>query len=456
MVLIPNSNEEKDEIMKQLKDSGAVCVIAGAEQLETVKTAIDEMKLFSQDAIKLITLNMGKVNINSEGTVLFSDMVSDYVNSSELSVLRRKHSNPDDLAFLPYSSGTTGLPKGVMLSNKSVLRNLLQIGISEITPFTETAGQHQEVLPAIIPFYHIYGLTLLMTQSLIFGSKIVTLPKFEPKLLLDTLKFQQCSILYFVPPLLLFLGSNEKVTSDYFKHVHTIVSGAAPMGESDIQRLFDKIPVHNRISYVQGYGLTEASPVVTYPHKGNNNYSTVGSPLPNTMLKVIDVENGKSLGPNQGGEICLKGPQVMLGYLNNITATASVIDKNGWLQTGDLGHYDEKGLFYITERIKELIKVKGFQVPPAELEEVLRSMPGIKDAGVFGMPDKKSGEVPIAFIVKSTKALSASDVKEFMFKKVAPFKQLSDVVFVETIPKSGSGKILRREMLKIYKDSKRN
>ncbi|KAG8297974.1 hypothetical protein J6590_025191 [Homalodisca vitripennis] len=205
------------------------------------------------------------------------------------------------------------------------------------------------------------------------------------------------------------------------------------------------------------YGLTEMSPVATVPLFPAKNLATVGVPLSNTLGKIINPETGEALGPNQSGELCFKGPQVMLGYHNNPKATAGMIDPEGWLMTGDIGYYEEDGHFYVQDRLKELIKVKGLQVPPAELEELLRTHPLVSDVGVIGVPDPRSGEVPVAYIVpqKHSKKLTAEHIKQFLSERVSRHKQLADVIFTDSIPKSAAGKILRKDLRELYKNQKK-
>ena len=226
--------------------------------------------------------------------------------------------------------------------------------------------------------------------------------------------------------------------------------GAAPLGVTDIQKFNLKAP---QAKFFQGYGLTEASPLILISPMDSKNYASVGYPLSDTDVKIVRVDDPemRGVGPNISGELLARGPQIMKGYHNNEKATKETITPDGWLRTGDIGHYDENHEFYITDRLKELIKVKGFQVPPAELEEILRSHPDIADAAVIGIPDEKSGEVPRAFVVSKNSEVSEKDIKDYVAKKVAKYKRLEGgVEFVTSIPKNATGKILRRELKKRY------
>uniref|UniRef100_A0A1B6BWV6 Luciferin 4-monooxygenase n=1 Tax=Clastoptera arizonana TaxID=38151 RepID=A0A1B6BWV6_9HEMI len=438
-----------DEICHQLKDSGAVCIVSAASLINSAISAIGKVKESSKSnkPIKLLALDTIKEEIPS-GVERFTEMIADDVDETKLFSLRPKAINTSDVSILPYSSGTTGLSKGVQLSHRNIVTNLLQL--SAATDIIETTNDYQEIYPAILPFYHIYGFTTIMASCVYTGSKIVTLPKFEPNNFLNVLKTHKCSILNVVPPLILFLGSNETVKREHIQHVRYITNGAAPIGQIDVERLFQKIPKETNCVFQQGYGLTETSPLLCI-NVGNEDITAIGTPVVNTLLKVVNVEDGGSLGPGLNGEICAKGPQVMLGYHNNSKATSATIDSEGWFHTGDIGYYNNNGRLFIVDRIKELIKVKGFQVPPAELEEHLRSIPGVKDAGVVGVPDKRTGEAPIAFVVQTSKnPATKDDIKSFISQKVAPYKQLADIVFVDSIPKSASGKILRRNIKDMY------
>lgn len=205
-----------------------------------------------------------------------------------------------------------------------------------------------------------------------------------------------------------------------------------------------------KFDFRQGYGLTETSPVVTVTPRGNDNYGCVGLPVPNTQLKIVD-ENLKALGPNEKGELLIRGPQVMKGYRNNDKANKEAFTDDGWFRSGDLAIGDEHGIITIADRLKELIKVKGFQVPPAELEGVLRDHPSVDDAAVIGVPHETKGEAPKAFIVvKKGHTVAPSNICDFVKKRVAEYKRISDVMFLDELPKNSTGKILRRELKEKY------
>jgi acyl-CoA synthetase (AMP-forming)/AMP-acid ligase II len=343
-----------------------------------------------------------------------------------------------DLAVLPYSSGTTGLPKGVMLSHHNLVANLCQL--------QPVLGEGQdEVGVAVLPFFHIYGLTVLMAAALWQGGTLVTMPRFDLEQFLAILQDHRVNVAAVVPPILLALAKHPMVDRFDLSALTYVNSGAAPLG-AELEQACAK-----RLGCMigQGYGLTETSPVLTaHPREeARIRHGSAGQLVPNTEAKVIDPATGEALGRNQDGELCFRGPQVMRGYLNAPEATAQMLDADGWLHSGDIGHVDDDGYFYVVDRVKELIKYKGLQVAPAELEAVLHSHPAIADAAVVRIPDEQAGEVPKAFVV-ATAELSAQEVIDYVAARVAPHKKVRAVEFIDQIPKSPSGKILRRMLTK--------
>ncbi|XP_076442304.1 putative 4-coumarate--CoA ligase 1 [Babylonia areolata] len=339
-----------------------------------------------------------------------------------------------DILVLPYSSGTTGMPKGVMLSHYNVVANILQFReLLAVTPEDTTLG--------LLPFFHIYGFVPIQFGSIYDGAHLVTVPRFEPHLFLNTIQEEKISVLHAVPPIVLFLAKQPMVDEFDLTSIRFMVSGAAPLGTSLTAECQERLGV----SIYQGYGLTETSPVISVDcspgHPG-----TIGHLLPNTHAKLVDPETGKPVGVGEMGEFCMQGPQKMMGYYHNQQATDHMIDSQGWLHTGDLGYMREDGFVVIEDRLKELIKYKGFQVPPAELESLLLTHPAVQDVGVIGVPSEEVGELPRAYVVlKPDMAATETDIVSFVEQKVSSGKWLrGGVEFVEEIPKSPSGKILRR------------
>jgi acyl-CoA synthetase (AMP-forming)/AMP-acid ligase II len=343
----------------------------------------------------------------------------------------------NDLVALPYSSGTTGLPKGVMLSHRNLVANLAQCKPVLVS------GEGDRLI-SVLPFFHIYGQVVLMAAALWQGATLVTMPRFDLEDFLRILQEQRITQAFLVPPIVLALAKHPMVDKYDLSSLEFIMSGAAPL-DAGLERA-----ASGRLGceVTQGWGLTETSPVLTTnagaplgPRPG-----TVGVPLPNTELRVVDPATGADLGRNQTGELMARGPQVMKGYLNNPQATADMLDPDGWLHTGDLGHVDDDSYVYVVDRVKELIKYKGLQVAPAELEAVLLAHPAIADAAVVRYPDEEAGEVPKAFVVARS-PLEAEEVIAFVAERVAPHKKVRRVEFVDEIPKALSGKILRRVLM---------
>ncbi|KAK3092363.1 hypothetical protein FSP39_001938 [Pinctada imbricata] len=342
--------------------------------------------------------------------------------------------NPkEDVFVIPYSSGTTGLPKGVMLTHDNVVANLQQFQpVIHVTPDDNALG--------VLPFFHIYGMSPVMLGVLQDGGQLITLPKFDPEQFLTALQQYKVSQLHIVPPIVLFLAKHPVVSKFDLSNLNTMISGAAPLGEGVTNEVMSRLNCVVR----QGYGLTETSPVVhidTDPcHPG-----TIGKLIPNTIARLVDPESGKDVAKGEPGELIVQGPQIMKGYLKNQKATDEMI-VDGWLHTGDVALVNDNDCFMITDRLKELIKYKGYQVAPAELEDLILKHNAVQDVAVIGLPDEEAGEVPMAFVVKKPgQDVSEHEVQQFVEGKAAHYKRLKGgVKFVGEIPKSPSGKILRR------------
>jgi acyl-CoA synthetase (AMP-forming)/AMP-acid ligase II len=342
-----------------------------------------------------------------------------------------------DLVALPYSSGTTGINKGVMLTHRNLVANLCQ-GAPALL-----AGEGERLI-AVLPFFHIYGLVVLMAAALSRGSTLVTMPRFDLEQFLALLQDQRITRAYVAPPIVLALAKHPLVDKYDLSALKSVFSGAAPM-DASLERA-----CHERLGceVIQGWGLTETSPVVTTNHNTPRGPQpgSVGVPLPNTEMRVVDPATGADVSRGETGELLVRGPQVMAGYLNAPEATEAMLDPDGWLHTGDLGRIDEHGYVYIVDRVKELIKYKGLQVAPAELEAVLLSHPEVADAAVVRFPDEEAGEVPKAFVVARGQ-VDPEALMAFVAERVAPHKKVRRVEFVDEIPKAASGKILRRLLI---------
>jgi acyl-CoA synthetase (AMP-forming)/AMP-acid ligase II len=353
------------------------------------------------------------------------------------------------IAALPYSSGTTANPKGVMLTHRNLAANVAQI--RPVQGMT-----HDDRILAVLPFFHIYGMTVLLNAALHARARLVIMGRFELEDFLATIAEHECTFAFIAPPVAVALAKHPLVERYDLSSLRGIMSGAAPLDEE----LGEAVRARLGCQVVQGYGMSELSPVshVT-PFDGGRELigataplSSCGWTVPNATSKIVD-ETGTEIDPpasglSETGELWFKGPNVMAGYLNNDEATRETIDDDGFLHTGDVARVDASGCVYIVDRLKELIKYKGYQVPPAELEAVLLGHPDIADAAVIGVTDPDSGEeVPKAFVVRQSGAeLSEADVMEFVAGHVAPYKKVRQVAFIDAIPKSASGKILRKDL----------
>jgi 4-coumarate--CoA ligase len=340
---------------------------------------------------------------------------------------------PDDIVVLPYSSGTTGLAKGVMLSHRNLVANLLQTqAVLRI--------EEGESFAAVLPFFHIYGMQVLMNLGLVAGATVVTMPRFDLDLFLALHEEHELTRAFVAPPIVVALAKHPAV-DDHDLSLRTVLSGAAPLSADLAVEAAGRLGCE----VVQGYGMTELSPVSHVTPAGDATPGSVGVAVPGTEVRVVNVATGEDLDVGADGEVWIRGPQVMMGYLGNPDATATTIDGDGWLHTGDVGHLDTDGHLFIVDRVKELIKVSGFQVPPAELEALLLTHPDVIDAAVVGVPDDQAGEVPVAFVVRRPGATTPEDeMQAFVAKRVATYKRIHRLDIVESIPKSASGKILRR------------
>jgi acyl-CoA synthetase (AMP-forming)/AMP-acid ligase II len=353
--------------------------------------------------------------------------------------------DPGDLAVLPYSSGTTGMMKGVMLTHRNLVANIEQAWNS--MPIGE-----DDVLVGLLPYFHIYGQTVVLNMGLAKGAAIVNMPRFDLEQLLEIVEGHGVTWLHVAPPVILAIATAPQVEGRDFSKLKLVISGAAPLDADLAGRAEERIGAPIR----QGYGMTELSPV---SHKSRlarveeTPPGSVGALVPNTEARLVDPETGTDVERGEEGEIWVRGPQVMKGYLNNPAATSETLAANGWLRTGDIGRVDENGFFFIVDRLKELIKYKGYQVPPAELEAVLVSHPKVKDAGVIAMHTEDGEEAPMGCVVVEGD-VEGDELLEYVAERVAPYKKLRRIEFVDEVPKSPSGKILRRVLRDQYGDAK--
>jgi acyl-CoA synthetase (AMP-forming)/AMP-acid ligase II len=430
------------DIAKQLTDSRATMLVTVTPLLPQAAEAAAQIGL---DDAHLIVLD--GPGADADGHPNAADLLGPALPPPDVTFDPATH-----LAVLPYSSGTTANPKGVKLTHHNLVAN-----VAQIRPLQGMTADDR--ILAVLPFFHIYGMTVLLNAALHARAQLVIMPSFDLTEFLANIADRKCTHAFIAPPVAVALAKHPLVERYDLSSLRGIMSGAAPLDEDLGRAVTDRL----RTPLVQGYGMSELSPVshVT-PFDGGRELvgsvaplSSCGWTVPNSVSKIVDSETGTEIDPpasglSDAGELWFKGPNVMAGYLNNETATAETIDDDGFLHTGDIARVDSSGCVYIVDRLKELIKYKGYQVPPAELEAVLLTHPQIADAAVIGVRDPDSGEeVPKAFVVRQPESgddLTDAAVMEFVADHVAPYKKVRQVAFIEAIPKSASGKILRKDL----------
>ena len=417
------------ELAKQLQDSRARFLVTVAPFLDKAREAaaqsgVEEVFVFG----------------TAEGAPPFAELLRAPPTPPAVAIDVK-----NDVVALPYSSGTTGLPKGVMLTHHNLVANLSQcFGVKDFE-----CAHEGDVVPAFLPFFHIYGMVVIMALDLANGAVTVTMPRFDFAEFLTLAQKYRATILPLVPPVVLGMAKSPAVSQFDLSSVRLVFCGAAPLGEDIARELGKKLgcPV------VQGYGMTEASPVTHLSPTRNTLFKpgASGKIVCNTEVKLVNVDTGAEVGVGQEGELWMRGPQIMKGYLNQPAATADAIDAEGWYHTGDVGYVDADGFFFIVDRTKELIKYKGLQVAPAELEALLLTHPAVLDCAVIRKDDTEAGEVPKACVVlkadDASRATTGETLMAFVAERVAPHKRIRHLEFIDQIPKSASGKILRRLLI---------
>jgi 4-coumarate--CoA ligase len=427
----------REDVSRQLASCGAVAIIVDAALAGTALPAAAEHGIPAERMILIGDADGSGSAGTGAGTTLAA-LVAQHAEPPEVSFDPATH-----VAALPYSSGTTGRPKGVMLSHRNLVANIAQI--------EERIGvDPDDVVMAVLPFFHIYGMTVLLNLVLQRRATLVTMPRFELDGFLDLMDRHRVTFAFIAPPIAVVLAKHPAVEKRDLSALRVAFSGAAPL-DGELGRAVER---RLGLRMLQGYGMSELSPVSHMIPADSEDIpcETVGRPIPNTENKLLDPATGAEIDPpaegvSAAGELCVRGPNVMLGYLGDNAATAAMIDPDGFLHTGDVATVDRHGNITIVDRIKELIKYKGYQVPPAELEALLLTHPQIADAAVIGVPDEEGNEVPKAFVVRQAGAeITAGEVMDFVAERVAPYKKVRVVEFADAVPKSSSGKILRREL----------
>lgn len=424
-----NSLYTAREIENQLRDAAATWLVTVSPLLAQAKAAAAAAGIADDHVIVLD---------GADGHPDLRSLLSESRTPPEVSFDPATH-----VAVLPYSSGTTGVPKGVMLSHRNLVANVHQCrSVIEITP--------DDRVLAVLPFFHIYGMTVLLNLALRQRATLVTMPRFDLMEFLRVVQEHRCTFLFIAPPIAVALAKHPAVDQFDLSSVHSVFSGAAPLDGETAETAGRRIGAR----FFQGYGMSELSPVShAIPVDADFPVSSVGVLIPGCDAKLVDPETGAELeehgddGLTAPGEIWVRGPNVMLGYLNRPDATAETLDADGFLHTGDIGVHHVDGYFTIVDRLKELIKYHGYQIAPAELEALLLSHPKIQDAAVIGVRDDEGEEIPKAFVVAAPDAgLTAEDVMAFIAGQVAPHKKVRRVEFIDVVPKSTSGKILRKDL----------
>jgi acyl-CoA synthetase (AMP-forming)/AMP-acid ligase II len=337
-----------------------------------------------------------------------------------------------DLAAMPFSSGTSGLPKGVELTHSALVTNVRQ-GQAAL-------GFHEDdVVIAVAPFFHALGLNVVLPGSLAAGATVVTLARFDLETFLRAIQEHRATVTIVVPPIVVALAHHPMVDSFDLSSLRAVGVGAAPLGAAVEQRCAERLGC----AVAQGLGMTETSAFISAGPIDQPRRGSVGRLVPGTEARIVDPDSRADLAAGRTGELWVRGPQLMRGYRNDPAATARTIDADGWLHTGDLCYFDQDGYLYVVDRLKELIKYKGYQVAPAELEHLLLTHPAVADAAVVARPDPDAGEVPVAYVVLRGPA-TAEELLAYVAERVAPYKRLRAVRLTGSVPRSPAGKLLRR------------
>jgi acyl-CoA synthetase (AMP-forming)/AMP-acid ligase II len=405
-----------EELAGQLADSGARLLVTVPPFLERALAAAEKAGVE-----EVVVLG------EAPGATPFRELVAHQHPAAAVAV------DPErDLAALPYSSGTTGLPKGVELTHANLVTNARQSQAA-------LGWREDDVVLAVAPFFHAIGGNIVLPSGLAAGATLVTLPRFDLEGFLQTIQRHRVTYTIVVPPVALALTSHPLVDAYDLSSLRVLGVGGAPLGAEVEQRCAERLGC----TVGQGFGMTEAAALIAVGPLEAPRRGAVGRLVPNTEARVVDPQGGADLGPGRTGELWVRGPQLMRGYRRRPEATAQTIDGDGWLHTGDLCYLDEDGYLYVVDRLKELIKYKGYQVAPAELEHLLLTHPAVADAAVVPRPDPEAGEVPVAHVALRGQA-TAEELLAYVAERVAPYKRVRAVRITDSVPRSPSGKLLRR------------
>ncbi|KAL1315810.1 4-coumarate--CoA ligase-like 6 isoform X1 [Arachis hypogaea] len=418
------------EIHKQIKDCGVSFAFTVPENFKKVEPL----------GIPIVAVPENEEGLKLDCFSCFSNMISGEFGFSMRPVIRQ-----EDTAAILYSSGTTGVSKGVVLTHKNLISMIELFVRFEASQYEYSCLNN--VFLAVLPMFHVYGLSLFALGLLSLGSTVIVMRKFDIDEVINAIDKFKVTHFPVVPPMLTALTRRGKgVNGSNLQSLMQVSSGAAPLNESVIEDFVETFP---HVDFIQGYGMTESTAVGTrgFNTEKLHNYLSIGLLAPNMEARVVDWSSGEFLPPGSSGELWLRGPAIMKGYLNNEEATMSTIDKDGWLHTGDVVYFDQDGYLYISDRLKDIIKYKGFQIAPADLEAVLISHPEVVDVAVTAAMDEAAGEIPVAFVVRKVGSMiSAKQIIDYVAEQVAPYKKVRKVIFIKRIPRSPTGKILRRQL----------
>ncbi|KAI7882333.1 acetyl-CoA synthetase-like protein [Lichtheimia hyalospora FSU 10163] len=445
-----NTSYVSSELQRQLKISNSKVLIAHPSNLDIALDAAAAVGLPRACVFSIVRDPKQRVP-------LWSDVFIDYSQPALDPIPMTHQESVNTTAYLCFSSGTTGKSKGVITSHYNVISMVMETnnfaGIFQMDP------PPNKVMAAVIPLYHFSGVHRFMNTGIPQGATTVIVEKYSIRTLCETIQRFKVTDFSSAPPIVIHLVNRPECDEYDLSSLQAIGCGSAPLSAAIIERFKEKY----KIPLTQGYGLTEMSPVITYQLPEWARPDSVGRVAPFMKAKVVDPSTGREQGVNEPGELCVKGPNVTQGYKDDPEATANTIDKDGWFHTGDIVRIDQKGDVYVVDRIKELIKYKGFQVAPVELESVLLQSPHVADAGVIGIYDEAQGtEIPLAYVVthqhikQDNKSELETTICDWVNARVANHKRLrGGVRIIDAIPKNGAGKIMRKEMKAIYENQQK-
>lgn len=459
IVVQTNPMYTERELAFQMKDSGAKAIVAldilfprikkiqGETELEhVIITVIKDYLPFPKNLVYPFIQKKQygfSVKVEHKGN---DHLITEIMKHPALQEPIMNINFEEDLAILQYTGGTTGFPKGVMLTHKNLIANTKMC-----QAWLYKCREGEEIVLGALPFFHVYGMTTVMILSILQASKMVLIPKPDPEVLLKTIQSQRPTMFPGAPTMYIGMLNHPELSKYDLSSIDSCISGSAPL-PVEVQEQFERLTGGK---LVEGYGLTESSPV-THANllwDGERVKGSIGLPWPDTLAEIRSVETGEPLPVGEIGELVVKGPQVMKGYWNRPEETQEVL-KDGWLHTGDMGYMDEEGYFYIVDRKKDMIIASGYNIYPREIEEVLYEHPAVKEVVVAGVPDPYRGETVKAYIVlKEGTTVTEDELNKFARKNLAAYKVPRKYEFRDELPKTTVGKILRRQLVEEEKES---